>query len=57
MIYIIDRNSNKLPNVNNHYTKSNNERYKNNDLNSVYVHYNKELARNVPTENKLKGDD
>lgn len=32
-------------------------RYKMNDLDSVYVHYDAKTGRNVPTENKLKGDD
>lgn len=32
-------------------------RYKMNDLGSVYTHYDAKTGRNVPTENKLKGDD
>lgn len=37
--------------------KSKKVRYKMNDLGSVYTHYDPILGRNVPTENKLKGDD
>lgn len=49
---IVSRNTVK---VGTPYTNTN--RYPNNDLGSVYTHWDPKLGKNVPTENKLKGDD
>lgn len=50
---IISRN---IVTVGEPYT-SDNKRYPINDLGSVYIHWDSKLNKNVPTENKLKGDD
>lgn len=37
--------------------KNNQEpRYQMNDLGSVYTHWDNKKGKNIPTENKLKGD-
>ena len=54
MPYIIENHS--IVNVNHgtvEYPKMN---YPKNDLASVFVHWDDELKRNVPTENKLQED-
>lgn len=49
-------NYTESPRINNAYIPVNNNRYSMNDLGSVYTHYSEELGINIPTENKLKGD-
>lgn len=58
MPYIIIRENNtpKCISINISNKPSNKKRYINNDLCSVYTHWDSVFKRNVPTENILKGD-
>lgn len=53
MPYVIENNSIVKTNNTTEYPKMN---YPKNDLMSVFVHWDDELKRNVPTENKLPND-
>ena len=53
MPYVIENNSIVETNNTTEYPKMN---YPKNDLMSVFVHWDDELKRNVPTENKLQED-
>lgn len=58
MPYIIIRENNipRCIDINTSSKSFNKKRHINNDLCSVYTHWDSELKRNVPTENILKGD-
>lgn len=54
MPYIVDRDNIVIVNQNNKYN-SKPLPYKMNDLDRVFVHYDKIKGYNIPTENKLNG--
>lgn len=53
MPYIVTRNTVNVPDS---HIEENTNKYPMNDLGSVFTHWDPTLGKNVPTENKLKGD-